>query len=747
MKTKSLYFLLFLLLLGYALPKGNANNTYIPPKKIFLLNSYHQTLDWSMNFEKGLKKYLYNNQYELYIEHLDSRRYLINEEWENTFLKMLNVIYQDAQFDLILIEDDPALLFFDKYYDKLLFAQGVPVIAGGINSKYTLKDSVEEHIEILEEKVYGVETILQIKNFFPERTHLFIISDYSVTPSAIREDIKSQIAQTKELDNYTFIYNDDISFPKLLHQIKSLPPNAVILISAFHVDNEGEFYTNEEVIHSIQQITDLPIFCLLDTWLFDNVIGGCINGAEYQGKQLGQKAVRKLQTKEVSLQQETDIENSGAWIFNYPALEKYNLLNSKLPNGAIIINEDPSLKHKNITRILISLSIVLLLIIVFVYWTNIVLKRRIAASTQNLKEEINKFEYFVSETPIGYVELDADNRIIFWNKSAEAIFGYNIQEAIGKNIMQLLSVVITKSDTSNKMNEHLFRHYGAKTKSKTGKELFCEWYPTNYLDDPEKPRYFIIITDVTEKRKLQRNLEMMLEKTKEIMLQNDKYVSSNIHDIKNLLLPVVTYAEMMLVDGISFDKMKSLAQHLNKNTSGLIDYSTEILNVNRIRRKLINVEFTLFNIYVKVQDILIVLEANISHKNITIINKLSSDQNVYADEELINSVLLNLIGNAIKFTPQNGEIIIYNTPKDNGYVEISIKDNGIGVDEKMMEEIFVHGKYFTTKGTEGEEGTGLGLVLCKDLLAKNNGSISVKNNSDGKGATFSFTLQGERVKG
>ena len=99
MKTKVFYFFLFILFMGYALPKGNANDTYTPPKKIFLLNSYHQTLGWSMNFEEGLKKYLYNKQYELYIEYLDSRRYLINEEWENSFLNALNVIYQDAQFD------------------------------------------------------------------------------------------------------------------------------------------------------------------------------------------------------------------------------------------------------------------------------------------------------------------------------------------------------------------------------------------------------------------------------------------------------------------------------------------------------------------------------------------------------------------------------------------------------------------------------------------------------------------------
>ena len=79
--------------------------------------------------------------------------------------------------NLILIEDDPALLFLNKHYEKLLFAHGVPIIAGGINSKYTLKDSVEKQIEILEEKVYGIETILQIKNFFPERKHLFIISE------------------------------------------------------------------------------------------------------------------------------------------------------------------------------------------------------------------------------------------------------------------------------------------------------------------------------------------------------------------------------------------------------------------------------------------------------------------------------------------------------------------------------------------------------------------------------------------
>ena len=133
-------------------------------------------------------------------------------------------------------------------------------------------------------------------------------------------------------------------------------------------------------------------------------------------------------------------------------------------------------------------------------------------------------------------------------------------------------------------------------------------------------------------------------------------------------------------------------------------------------------------------------KSNFEQKNISIENLIEPEQKVFADSEMINSVIMNLLHNAGKFTPENGKITFFGKKFQDNYYEISIKDTGVGINPEKIKDLFTNNKYFTTKGTASETGTGLGLILCNDLIMKNNGTIRAENNSDGPGATFSITL-------
>jgi signal transduction histidine kinase len=111
---------------------------------------------------------------------------------------------------------------------------------------------------------------------------------------------------------------------------------------------------------------------------------------------------------------------------------------------------------------------------------------------------------------------------------------------------------------------------------------------------------------------------------------------------------------------------------------------------------------------------------------------------VFADENMILSVLHNLINNAIKFS-YNGSEILINVKEVQGKAEISVKDTGIGLSAENQEKIFRYDQHFLGKGTAGESGTGLGLILCKDFIEKNEGTIHVISELR-KGSTFVFTL-------
>lgn len=120
------------------------------------------------------------------------------------------------------------------------------------------------------------------------------------------------------------------------------------------------------------------------------------------------------------------------------------------------------------------------------------------------------------------------------------------------------------------------------------------------------------------------------------------------------------------------------------------------------------------------------------------IERINTDLNVYADPNCLKTVFRNLISNALKFTPENGQIKI-SAQEHNGQTVISVSDNGIGIKEDIMPMLFNSDSYFTTSGTNQEKGTGLGLSLSKDMIEKHGGEIWVENNSN-KGVIFHFSL-------
>jgi signal transduction histidine kinase len=125
-------------------------------------------------------------------------------------------------------------------------------------------------------------------------------------------------------------------------------------------------------------------------------------------------------------------------------------------------------------------------------------------------------------------------------------------------------------------------------------------------------------------------------------------------------------------------------------------------------------------------------------KNIIIENNATEHLLVKANQNSINTVIRNLISNAIKFTHENGKIGLQ-AAQVNGHVRVSVSDKGVGMSEEVMEKLFKIGVKHSTLGTALEKGSGLGLVLCKDFVEKNGGAIDVES-SEGKGSTFYFTL-------
>ena len=138
-----------------------------------------------------------------------------------------------------------------------------------------------------------------------------------------------------------------------------------------------------------------------------------------------------------------------------------------------------------------------------------------------------------------------------------------------------------------------------------------------------------------------------------------------------------------------------------------------------------------------IKDVSYLLRLQAEAKQIYVDCKINSSVYIVADKDMINLVLRNLLSNAIKFTPEQGTIEI-GVNDLNSFVEIYVQDSGTGISKDALQKINEN-NFYTTKGTASESGTGLGLMLCKEFLAKNGGKMQIESEI-GKGSIFSFTL-------
>ncbi|MCK5103201.1 MAG: hybrid sensor histidine kinase/response regulator [Cyclobacteriaceae bacterium] len=242
--------------------------------------------------------------------------------------------------------------------------------------------------------------------------------------------------------------------------------------------------------------------------------------------------------------------------------------------------------------------------------------------------------------------------------------------------------------------------------------------------------------------RVKTHLELQQQKRnlKELNATKDKFFSIIAHDLKNPFSSLLGISKMLTQDlrnmtmkelQESSDVMYSSAQNLYKLLENLLDWS-------RLQSGLFEIKPQSFNVRELVTHGIVLFSTSAEQKRISIKNNINKLHEVYADPEMIDTVIRNLISNSIKFTKPGGLITIASAKK-NGSIEIIVKDNGVGISTNIKKNLFKIDSKVSMPGTENEPGSGLGLMLCKDLVKINKGKISVKS-KHGKGSEFIITL-------
>jgi signal transduction histidine kinase len=235
------------------------------------------------------------------------------------------------------------------------------------------------------------------------------------------------------------------------------------------------------------------------------------------------------------------------------------------------------------------------------------------------------------------------------------------------------------------------------------------------------------------------------QELKELNVTKDKFFSIIGHDLGNQFNIIIGFSEVLVSDFKNMDSRK-IENHLTNiyNSSRLAhELLDNLLTWAKIQTKAIKYNPEVFDLQAKIADTIEFLEGASAKKSIRI--KVANKQQmfVYADVNMFSAVIRNLVSNAIKFTHEQGAIVIQLQGKED-FCEISVKDNGVGISEENIHKIFRIDSNHSTHGTNGEKGTGLGLILCKEFVEQHNGKIWVESVVD-KGSRFIFTLPRKKV--
>lgn len=247
--------------------------------------------------------------------------------------------------------------------------------------------------------------------------------------------------------------------------------------------------------------------------------------------------------------------------------------------------------------------------------------------------------------------------------------------------------------------------------------------------------------DITERKRIEAEINAKNEELLKTNAEKDKFFSIVAHDLRSPFNSFLGLTRMMdeELPSLSQDEIKIFAGNLRKSANMLYHLLENLLEWSRMQRGLLTFKPQIFNLSHEVTAGIELVRESAEKKMISIRQDIPDNIIAKADTQMFESLVRNLVFNAIKFTPKNGEISIAAKKISDTMLEMSISDTGIGMDQLMVNKLFLLNENIYRRGTEGEPSTGLGLIICKDFVEKHGGKLWVESET-GKGSTFYLTI-------
>jgi len=375
--------------------------------------------------------------------------------------------------------------------------------------------------------------------------------------------------------------------------------------------------------------------------------------------------------------------------------------------------------------------------------------------SKDAREEINKLSQFqdsvIDNANVWLSAMNLIGNVVIWNKAAEAITGYPREEVLGRDSIwdwlksdeEQYKRDITTKGVSNIGGEVFSQNFETLIKRKDGNIRTVSWNSRNILDNTENPIGSITLgLDITEQKKSEEEIKIQNAELKRLNRIKSDFLNVTSHELRTPMVAIKGYAQLLsdLSLGEITDKQKKAIDVVLRNTTRLNKLVQDILDVSRLESGTMKFLPEDTDIGELTRETAETMQSSANAKQMKI-NSIIEDNlpNLIIDPERIKQVLVNLVNNAIKFSPNNSDINIQ-VKKEGEYVIFEIQDFGRGIPKNKIEKIF--DTFYQVDSTNDRKlmgGAGLGLAISRGIVVAHGGNIHVESRVN-KGSTFKFTL-------
>lgn len=370
-----------------------------------------------------------------------------------------------------------------------------------------------------------------------------------------------------------------------------------------------------------------------------------------------------------------------------------------------------------------------------------------ALENAELYDEVNKSKVYIENLVENAADLiittDLDDRILTWNRGAEVLFGYDKDEVIGKHLSILLPPERFHELEEMRAKVQIsgaLRDIEIRSKKKDGVMIYLSLSVSPVRDlDGKIVGFLRVAKDITEKKRYERRL-------KELDKMKSDFVSNVSHELRTPLTSIKGSVDNML-DGLTGSLNEKQIRYLNRiksNTDRLSRLINDLLDLSRIESGHVEVRPTNLPLTALAEEVAEHMKALAAEKLIRIeIPPADPKVTAWADRDKVTQVLMNLISNAVKFTPRDGKITVALEKNGSDYIQISVADTGPGILPEERNRIF--SKFYQVANVDKQKpkGSGLGLAISKALVEMHGGKIWMESEV-GRGSTFYFTLPAQQ---